>query len=77
MKKSMKKLVLNRETLRRMDGVVGGATVRSNIWCQTDNCSPGTGGTAETGCATATVCTAVCATGGACTVDCTPGTLGC
>jgi hypothetical protein len=76
MKKTVKKLVLNRETLRRMD-VVGGATVRSNIWCITDNCTPGTGGTMEPICQTASVCSAECATGGACTVDCTPGTLGC
>jgi hypothetical protein len=76
MKKTVKKLVLNRETLRRMD-VVGGATVRSNIWCITDNCTTGTAGTADTVCATANVCSGTCQTGGACTVDCTPGTLGC
>ena len=73
MKKKVKKLVLNRETLGNLKGVVGGALTLSPR-CQSSPCGPtgpgDTGGGDLTIFATCGACSAGCATGGACTVTC-------
>jgi hypothetical protein len=71
MRKKVRKLVLGRETLWRLEGVAGGVTVA--IGCTgSDNCGPPDDGGRSYGTCfrTCGVCSAACETGGACTVTC-------
>ena len=74
MKKKVKKLTLNRETLGYLGGVVGGGTFPTHgVQCNSDPCGPpGDGGTASLfgTCNSCGVCSGGCGTGGACTLTC-------
>lgn len=67
MKKTGRKLALNRETLRFLEGVVGGYT--AGICDSGSGGRPGDGGTDSSWCNSAGVCSNDCQTGGACTLS--------
>lgn len=78
-KRKVQKLMLNRETLHRLEPSLlhhaGGLIETGGSDCVTrcaSNCCPNEGGTGTDGsiCATCYECSNGCATGGACTVSC-------
>lgn len=81
MKQKVRKLTLNRETLRSLDNLrlrMAAGGVSHTLACASIICGPiGDTGTESGICGTKSVCSNGCGTGGACTVTCAACTSGC